>query len=396
MIKRIAYYTTIILATLIGLFLLWQFRDALILFIFSLVTAAAARPLVDWITGRKLPRSLGLILVYIGILGFLSGIFVITGPAILKEITSISDRFAMWYEQIWKTWPQGTDLERSIIKSLPAPTDLYKAIAGPQGVVIGKTFLGFTVSSITISSEVIAVLVLSIYWSIDQVHFERLWLSLLPVEQRAHAREIWRAIEYGVGAYIRSEVLQSILAGLLLGAGFTLIGLDYPVLLAIFGAIAWLLPWLGVVVALIPVIWVGLTISPMVMAMSVLYTVLVLLFLEVLVEPRVYSRRQYSSLLTILLIIALADSFGITGIILAPPLAAAIQILYTRLVINRPKLVPVKVQSIEEIDSLVTRLQYLRELADQTPQEDDQSTKNLIERLDRLIHRAQNLISTEE
>jgi len=40
--------------------------------------------------------------------------------------------------------------------------------------------------------------------------------------------------------------LASLLAGLLLGLGYRLLNLDYPALLALVSALAWLVPWLGV------------------------------------------------------------------------------------------------------------------------------------------------------
>jgi predicted PurR-regulated permease PerM len=77
------------------------------------------------------------------------------------------------------------------------------------------------------------ILFLSIYWIINQIHFERLWLSLLPTGLRRQARDIWRTIEIDLGAYMRSELFQSLAAGLLLGLGYWALGSPYPVLLAL-------------------------------------------------------------------------------------------------------------------------------------------------------------------
>ncbi|MCZ7672142.1 MAG: AI-2E family transporter [Chloroflexi bacterium] len=74
----------------------------------------------------------------------------------------------------------------------------------------------------------LVILFLSLYWSLDRVRFERLWLSLLPPEQRARARDIWQTIESDLGSYIRSEVAQSLLAGLLLGLGYWALGSPTP------------------------------------------------------------------------------------------------------------------------------------------------------------------------
>ena len=124
-------------------------------------------------------------------------------------------------------------------------------------------------------SGVVVILFLSIYWSINQVHFERLWLSLLHSGQRKQAREIWRTVEPDLGTYIRSQLLDSLLAGLILGMGFWAIGSPYPALLALTGALACLVPIVGAPLAMIPVLLVGLLTSVQLSLFTVLYTLLV-------------------------------------------------------------------------------------------------------------------------
>ena len=384
--KRTAWFTTLVLATLALLLLLWQFREALGLFILSLGVAAATRPLADRIEGWRLPRGLSLVIVYIVLFGAVAGIVILISGKVVSEVELLSNHFVFFYDKLWRTWPAGTSLQRSMIQYLPQPKELYQGLAGEQGGAFFQSFLGATLSSLTMVSQFFAVLVLSIYWSIDQVHFERLWISLLPPERRVQARGIWRDIETGVGSYIRSEVGQSILASILLGAGYALLGIDYPVLLALFGAVAWLIPWLGAVLAVLPVIWVGLQTSPSLAIVAVVFTLLVLLFLELGVEPRLYSRRQYSSLLALVFMIALADVAGLVGLILAPPLAAAVQIFYTRLVVITI-VQPVQNQA-SGIRDLEERLTRARETAASQGKEVTPQTASLIERLEKLIEKA--------
>lgn len=384
--KRIAWFTFLILSTLAVLYLLWLFKEALILFLFSLAAAATARPLVDRLTARRIPRAAGLLIVYLSTLLIIGLLLSLSSSQLVSELGDISNRFVMWYDQAWANWPTGSQIQQVIIQYLPAPNKLYAALAGAEGEAFAQTVFGITVSSLAISSQFIAVLVLSIYWSVDQARFERLWLSLLPVEQRARAREVWRNIDEGVGSYIRSELVQSLLAGVLLWFGFQMIGLPFPVLLGIFGAIAWLVPWLGALLAIAPVVWVGLLISPFTALAGIVYTIIILMLLEFVVEPRLYSRKQYSSLLTVILVIVLADSYGIFGIILAPPLAAAIQIFFRNL--QRSTTLTPEFDSTREISELRARVKDTRVLAERLQDGSDPQTANMLDRLDQLIERA--------
>ena len=86
------------------------------------------------------------------------------------------------------------------------------------------------------------ILFLSLYWSINQIHFERLWLSLLPSGQRKRARGIWQTVDPNIGAYVRGELMQSLLAGLPFGLGCWLLEYPLPALLALISALACLIP----------------------------------------------------------------------------------------------------------------------------------------------------------
>jgi predicted PurR-regulated permease PerM len=184
-------------------------------------------------------------------------------------------------------------------------------------------------------SGVLVILFLSVYWSINQIHFERLWLSLLPSGQRKQARNIWRTIEPNIGAYIRSEVVQSLLAVFLLGLGYWLLGSPYPTLLALIGALAWLIPVVGAALAVILPLLMGLLTSVQLSLFTALYTLIVLIALQVWVEPRLFRRKWDNPILTLVILLAMADAFGLLGMIVAPPLSAVCQILWNLLVSNR-------------------------------------------------------------
>jgi len=86
---------------------------------------------------------------------------------------------------------------------------------------------------------------------------------------------------------------------------------------------------------MIPVLLVGLLTSVQLGLFTVLYTLVVLLALRIWVKPLLFKRKWDNPILTLVLIIALAEAFGFIGIIVAPPLSVVCQILWNRLV-SRP------------------------------------------------------------
>ena len=57
--------------------------------------------------------------------------------------------------------------------------------------------------------------------------------------------------------------------------------------------------------------------------------------LQVWIEPRLFTRKWNNPILTLVILLALADAFGLLGIILAPPLSVVCQIIWHLLVSDR-------------------------------------------------------------
>jgi predicted PurR-regulated permease PerM len=388
--RRVALNTAVVFGVLLLVYLAWVFRQALIIFFFSLAVAAAVRPLADRLSKRGLAQGLALLLVYLVSFIVLAVIIMLVGNSLLRELQLAADSLAQSYERIWQEWPQGTEFQQLIVGRLPAPADLYESFSIDQPNSALQPIMGFTLSWFNFLSQVSIIIILSIYWSLDRVHFERLWLSLLPVGARARYRDMWRDIERDFGAYMRSELFQSLLAGILLGLGYWVIGLPFPTLLALFGALAWLMPWLGGVLAILPAVLAGLSIHLGLGSAAALYAIAVLFFLEFVIEPRFIRRRQYSSLLSILMILALVQPFGLLGLVVAPPLAAALELAFRYNLQNRPK--PLPDESVQRIAELQDRLDIVRQMIAGQEEEPEPQTINLLNRLENLVEKANELL----
>jgi predicted PurR-regulated permease PerM len=327
--KRLAFYTVIIAATLALLILLWQFRGVVILLVLSLVLTAALRPSVEFFVDRGLRPGLARVLVYLLVFGVLGlSLALIAGP-LLAELQMLSNYLIVLYDSTYQEWLTASGLLQTIAAQLPAPDELGVTMTGPAGGAALRFLFGFTQSTATVLAGLVVVIVLSLYWSADRSHFERLWLSLLPANRRIQARRIWQATEEAMGSYVRSEFVQSFLAAVILAIGYRLIGLDYPILMGILAGLAWLIPLVGFVFAALASFLFGLaSVGGLPVALGALaLTTVVLAFLEFVVEPRLFRRNQFSGVLIIFLILVMVEAYGMVGFLLAPPLAVALQVL---------------------------------------------------------------------
>jgi putative permease len=389
MTKQTAWLGTAVMTTLLALALMWQFRLALVYVLISLALVAAVRPLFQRQAGRGLPLRLTFILLYLTILSGFSLLLVYAIGAAFDDIQQLAEQVSV--QDGWRqpAWLLGSSLQQLLDTWLPPPSELFAALIGDQGELALLAVLGFTQGIINLVSGGLIVLFLSIYLSVDQNRFERLWLSLLPPNQRAQARDIWQTVARDLGGYIRSEAVQSLLAALLLGLGYWVLGSPYPALLALTGALALLIPLVGVLLAVILPLLLGLLTGVQISLFTVLYTLVVIAALKLWIAPRLFKRTQYNPILTIVILMALADAYGLLGIIVAPPLSAACQILWGRLVSRRT--VSGAAAQIADLKQRQAQIQTIIETMDEPPS----LITSSLERLADLLEKAEPTLAND-
>ncbi|HEY5156430.1 MAG TPA: AI-2E family transporter [Anaerolineales bacterium] len=335
MTKRLIVIEAGVLTTFLALLVLWQFRIAVVYLLISLTIAASLRPLVLRLVGRAIMIRLAWILLYLVILGSFVFIIFLVGRIAINEIQLLALAVSAQDKWILPAWLQGSWFQQLLIAHLPPPSNIIDAVTGNKGQLVLPALLGFTQDLTSMFSGLVIILLLSIYWMINQIHFERLWLSLLPSGLRKQARGIWRTIEPDLGAYIRSQVILSLLSGLLLGLGYWVIGSPYPALLSLVGTLACLIPVIGTPLAVFPPLVMGLLTNWQLSLYMVLYALIILVALRIWVRPHLFNRRWDNPILTLVILIAMANAIGLLGILIAPPISAICQILWNRLVSHR-------------------------------------------------------------
>ncbi len=387
---RIVRYTVVVLTTLMILILIWQFISAIVLFLLSLAVAAALRPLINSLTGRYVPKRIALGTIYFLLTAAILSSFWLIGTPLLDELQLATDDSIAAYERAKVEWPEsGTAFQQALAEQLPPSADLYRVLISEQGIPALASVFGIAQNFFSTLGQIAIILILSLYWSADQFRFERLGLTLLPEEHHPRALHIWRSVETGVGEYLRSELIQSVLTGLFLWLGFSMLGIRYPVLLALWGAIVRLIPWFGAVIAALPVLLIGLAMSSTMGILAALYTIGILLILNLVIEPRFFPRYKYSASLIVLFVIALGETIGFIGIILAPPLAVAVQILFQHLY-PLPELTASEVS--EQVTDIRRRLLELRRRIQNSRK---RGSIRLMERLQRLVRRTTDYLQEE-
>jgi predicted PurR-regulated permease PerM len=381
--------------------LIWQLRDIVALILVSLVITAAMRGPIASLVARGIRQSIAIAIAYVVGLAVVVGLFFILGYPLTGEFTQLGNSLMTTYTRL----ENGTNvfglgrLDAFLSQRLPTVDQLTAFLTGDQMPVVGQAVFDFTQSISTIIGQFLLAMVLSIYWTADEMRFERFWLSLLPSNQRAPAREIWHTLETQVGAYVRSEVMQGIMAGFLLAPGFWLLEVPYPVIWSLLIALGWFVPLVGGIIFLIPLWLITWSATNAVIASAaVLYTMAVLALMEFFVERRIYTHTRYTSVLMIVIMLMLVDAYGVVGLLIAPLVSIAIEILFAKLAEAniKPALNPTDIPAADliadqEVAVLQARLEEIRPFLSNSDSPSNLRLANIAERLENLLKEAETL-----
>ena len=386
--KRVALTTAGTLATLAALLVMWRLSDILILFVISLAAAAMVRAPAEALIRRGWRPALAMLAIYIAGIGLPLLLLAMIIWRISAEADLALQELIMFYARIYSKLRSGGEMARSVTEHLRDPASLNVLFGEGEG------FIGAAVEVIrnagAIASQLLIAVVVSIYWTADRVRFERLWLSLLSPEARALARTQWRAMEAGVGAYLRSELIQCIATGALLTLAYWLIGLPYPFLLAFIAALAWLIPLVGGLIGVAAAALLAWNMGLFGVIAATSLTTAVYLAMEFYLEPRLYTRTRYWRVRVLLIMLAMTDAFGLLGLLASPPLATALQIWINNLLIPPAPARPATGIDLGEVHAKLARA---RTLIEGEPASSSPRIAHLFDRLEELADEVEQLQS---
>ncbi len=329
--KRALTYAAAFSVIALTVFILWQVNEVVIYFLLSLILGAIIRPLADYLKGKTRIQvflsvaSILLVVVGIGYLLYFS--FTRLSYEVNLMVNTISN-LKRWFLPVWL---ERLGFARTLLELLPPPGELFEIATNDGGKILMPALQNISTNLVTIVSGLVVIIFLSLYWTGSQDRFERLWLSLLSVERRQKARTIWRQIDASLGDYGRFLLIKFFLTWALISISVFYLRSPYPVLLGLVVAIANLLPIIGVVLALLFTLAIGLLSSILFYPWLLGFVLLVLTLLGIFVWPKLYQEKWDAPILRLLLLLIIGETMGLRWLILAPPLAVTVQIIWNSL-----------------------------------------------------------------
>ncbi|MDD2542029.1 MAG: AI-2E family transporter [Desulfuromonadaceae bacterium] len=156
-------------------------------------------------------------------------------------------------------------------------------------------------------------------------------ISWLPEGRRSQIVAIAREVNSSIGGYLRGQVAVSIIVALLATAALFVLDIPHPILCGAFAGAASILPFIGVIIATLPALFFAwFKFQSVAMLGQTILAFAVIYFVEgYVIKPLIFKESMnLNPLVTIIMVMALGETLGFWGILLALPIASAIKITW--------------------------------------------------------------------
>ncbi|HET6381324.1 MAG TPA: AI-2E family transporter [candidate division Zixibacteria bacterium] len=334
-----------IFVVLVGLLLasiVWTARGALPAFFIGAALAFVLDPVVTFLQRRRVPRWAGVLVSYLVVIGLVWALVAYAVPPIAEQTREFISHLPELGAQL-------SSFQQAILdwyRSLPLPPDLRamldESIANANQAFVDalRGILGPAISTLLRTAAFIVGLVIVPIWLFfvlkDREQLPGAVAGALPETWRPDAHNVMAILARVGGRWVRGQLLlgAAVFVATVIGltilsfVGFSEFGRFTLVLALMAGVLEWL-PNVGPVIAAIPAILIGLSISPAAaVAAAVLYTVIQQLENNLLVPKVLGDAVELHPAVMIFALLVGGALFGLPGAILAAPTVAIGRDLY--------------------------------------------------------------------
>jgi len=303
----------------------------------GLAVAYVLDPAVTWFEKRGRSRALGAAVIAAVVALALVLFVVVLAPILFGQARELVERMPEYRQAVLERLQPV--LER-LEARYPLEIDEIRVRAQetirekwPQVVQSAIGWLGGVFSSVLslllFVLDLVFVPVFAFYLLVDFPKLKASISSLIPVPYREVTLERIGEVDRAISSFLRGQLTIALILAAINGVGLTLVGVPLGLLLGIVAGMANMIPYMALVVGLAPallLVWIEHQSVARLIAVVLIFSGAQLLEGTVL-SPRILSRSvQLHPVWVLLAIILGGRMFGLVGLIVAVPVAAAIQV----------------------------------------------------------------------
>ena len=306
-------------AAVLLVWFLFAVREIVVLLFIVLIIVAALIPVVNRMA-KHIPRVLAVILLALIFLAILTGIGFILVPPVITQLRQLAINLPLIFS---KLGPFYQSLQHSISNYQESLLNLSSGL-GRMGSSLYSTTIGFISAVVAIGT----IIVLTFYMLIEQDAIKNFISQVVAFEHKERLATILKKIAEKMGGWLRGQFILMLAVGILDGIALLILGIPYALVLAVWGGLTEVIPYIGPWLGLIPALIIAFTVSPLKALLILIIYVLIQQLESQFLVPKIMGRvLGLSPVIIILAILVGAKLMGMLGVVIAVPVAAAISVL---------------------------------------------------------------------
>jgi predicted PurR-regulated permease PerM len=305
---KTVFFTVFFLASL---WFVYVIRDIVLQLFVSLLLMTVLNPIVKFFSKYKVPKGLSIVITYLVIFGFTGVVFAMILPPLIEQTTNLANNLPQYIQS------------SGLMKY--ANGDIFKEIISQLGTVpsqVVKTGL----SIFTNILNILTILIFTFYLLLVRDKFEENLEPLFGKEKSVYVAKLLDELENRLGGWSRGQLLLMLSISVTSYIGFIALGIPYALPLALLAGIFEIVPYIGPIIAAIPAIILGFSISPILGGASIGLAVLIQQLENYVFVPKVMEKSTgVSPIVTLLALAVGARMAGITGMVISIPIVIIIQ-----------------------------------------------------------------------
>jgi len=317
--RKAAISTIVAVSIVVGALALWKIRIVIALLFLGFVIASAMRPSVEWLYRRaRVPRSVGVVVHYLGFLGAIALFLYLVVPVAITQIDHAIGHVPTSTSELHRAAMHSHGIRHEILSALDRRLRQL-----PSGTGLLHPAITVTTKLFEFLVGILFMFAVGAYWIFERDNTIALVQSMVPRKHRRVTRDTWVLIDMKLGAFVRGEFLLVVIVATTLSLAFWLDGEPYWLLIGSFAGLVELVPIIGPLAAGAIAIGVGLTVS-WVVAIGAGIAVLVLRQIQdYVIAPRVMGHAVGLSPLVVLVsVVGISYLLGWEYVLIAIPIAA--------------------------------------------------------------------------
>lgn len=309
-------------------------QDILIPLILALLCAILLKPSYNFISAKcKLPHPFA---CFLSVLFFVSVLTII----VLFISWQIGDMASDW-DKIQKNLTINFHkLQDYLNNNFNLSFQEQSAMLNQAASNSGKEFIGSTI--VSLSDVLTTALLLPIYTFLllyYQNHFKAFLFQLTKFKYQQELREILPQIKLTVQSYISGLMAEVVMVATLTAIGYSIIGIEYAILLGVITGLLNLIPYAGIAIACLLSIIASLSGSTdlsIIVSVVVVNIIVQVIDNNILVPLIVSAKVKINALFAILGILVGGSIAGVAGMFLAIPMLAIAKVIFDRVEFMKP------------------------------------------------------------